>query len=128
MLEQAALDSFLPLCEARGIGIVTGGPYNSGILATGARPGAFYNYDPAPEHILERVRSIETVCKAHDVRLVDAAFQFPLMHPAHVAAIPGGQGVAEMDSNFQAAKADIPASLWSDLKSQGLLRKDAPTT
>ena len=126
LLEQPALDSFLPLCESRGIGIVTGGPYNSGILATGARPGAFYNYDPAPEHILERVRNIEAVCAAHSVRLIDAAFQFPLLHPAHVTVIPGGQGVAEMEGNFQAASATIPQSFWSDLKSEGLLREDAP--
>ena len=49
LLEQEALNSFLPLCEKRGIGIVLGGPYNSGILATGAKPGALYNYDPAPK-------------------------------------------------------------------------------
>ena len=36
LLEQEALTSFLPLCTERGIGIVLGGPYNSGIL--GARP------------------------------------------------------------------------------------------
>ena len=48
LLEQEALDTFLPLCEARGVGIVLGGPYNSGILATGAKPGAYYNYDPGP--------------------------------------------------------------------------------
>jgi D-threo-aldose 1-dehydrogenase len=127
LLEQKALDSFLPLCEARGIGIVTGGPYNSGILATGARPGAFYNYDPAPREILERVSAIEAVCAAHGVRMVDAAFQFPLRHPAHVAVIPGGQGVEEMRSNLGAAGAEIPAALWDDLKAKGLLRADAPT-
>lgn len=128
LLEQEALDSFLPLCESRGIGIVTGGPYNSGILATGAKPGAFYNYDPAPQHILDRVNAIEAVCKAHNVKMVDAAFQFPLMHPAHVAVIPGGQGVDEMAGNLAAAAAQIPAALWDDLKSEGLLRKDAPTS
>ncbi|MEO1549789.1 MAG: aldo/keto reductase [Pseudomonadota bacterium] len=127
LLEQSALDSFLPLCEARGIGIVTGGPYNSGILATGARQGAFYNYDPAPQSILDRVTEIEAVCEDHGVRMIDAAFQFPLRHPAHVAVIPGGQGVAEMDSNLLAAKAKIPAALWDDLKAKGLMRKDAPT-
>lgn len=127
LLEQAALDSFLPLCEARGIGIVTGGPYNSGILASGAKPGAFYNYDPAPQPILERVNAIETVCKAHNVRMVDAAFQFPLLHPAHVAVIPGGQSVDEMVSNLQAAHAEIPEALWTDLKTGGLLREDTPT-
>lgn len=127
LLEQTALDSFLPLCEARGIGIVSGGPYNSGILATGARPGAWYNYNPAPPEIIERVNAIEAVCKDHGVRMVDAAFQFPLLHPAHVTVIPGGQGVTEMESNLSAAQADIPADLWADLKAQRLLRQDAPT-
>ncbi len=127
LLEQEALSSFLPLCEARGIGIVTGGPYNSGILATGARPGAFYNYDPAPQHILDRVSAIEAVCKDHGVRLVDAAFQFPLLHPAHVCVIPGGQNVSEMEANLKAAEARVPAALWTDLKVKGLMREDAPT-
>ncbi|MEX0368193.1 MAG: aldo/keto reductase [Ruegeria sp.] len=127
LLEQTALDSFLPLCAARGIGIVSGGPYNSGILATGARQGAWYNYNPAPQDVLDRVAAIERVCEAHDVRLVDAAFQFPLLHPAHVTVIPGGQGVSEMESNAAAAHADIPAALWADLKSEGLMREDAPT-
>jgi len=127
LLEQEALNSFLPLCEARGIGIVTGGPYNSGILATGAKPGAFYNYDPAPQDILDRVSAIEAVCKDHGVAMVDAAFQFPLLHPAHVSVIPGGQGVAETEGNLKAATAEIPAALWADLKEKGLMREDAPT-
>lgn len=127
LLEQEALESFLPLCEARGIGIVTGGPYNSGILATGAKPGAYYNYDPAPQPILDRVDAIEAVCKDHGVRLVDAAFQFPLLHPAHVCVIPGGQSVAETDANLKAARAQVPAALWDDLKAKGLMREDAPT-
>ncbi len=127
LLEQEALDSFLPLCQARGIGIVVGGPYNSGILATGAREGAFYNYDPAPLAILDRVAAIEAVCATHGVRLVDAAFQFPLRHPAVVSMIPGGQGVAEMTSNLAAAGSQVPAALWQELKDKGLMRADAPT-
>ncbi len=127
LLEQKALDSFLPLCEARGIGIVTGGPYNSGILATGARQGAYYNYELAEQDVLDRVAAIEAVCADHGVRLVDAAFQFPLLHPAHVSVIPGGQGPSETAGNLAAAQADIPAALWSDLKAKGLLREDAPT-
>lgn len=126
LLEQEALDSFLPLCEARGIGIVIGGPYNSGVLASGPKPGAFYNYDPAPDHILDRVRQIETICTAHDVRLVDAAFQFPLRHPSVVSVIPGGQGLNEMESNIAAEQTVIPDALWVDLKAAGLMRKDAP--
>ena len=127
LLEQEALDSFLPLCLARGVGIVIGGPYNSGVLATGARPGAFYNYNPAPDWVLAKVAKIEAVCAAHKVRLVDAAFQFPLLHPAVVSIIPGGQGVAEVDANVRAASAVIPAALWADLKARGLMRQDAPT-
>lgn len=126
LLEQEPLDSFLPLCEARGIGIVLGGPYNSGILATGPRPGAFYNYDPAPQDVLDRVSRIQTVCEAHGARLLDAAFQFPLAHPSVVSVIPGGQGVAEMESNLAAAGAQIPPALWADLKAEGLMRNDAP--
>ena len=127
LLEQEALDSFLPLCLTRGVGIVIGGPYNSGVLATGARPGAFYNYNPAPDWVLAKVAKIEAVCAAHKVRLVDAAFQFPLLHPAVVSIIPGGQGVAEVDANVRAASAVIPAALWADLKARGLMRQDAPT-
>ncbi len=127
LLEQEALETFLPLCAARGIGIVIGGPYNSGILATGAREGAYFNYDPAPRHILDKVAAIEAVCAAHDVRLVDAAFRFPLMHPSVISVIPGGQSPAEMASNLRAAQAQIPPALWSDLKSAGLMRQDAPT-
>ena len=126
LLEQEAQATFLPMASARGIGIVVGGPYNSGILATGPKPGAFYNYDPAPQAILDRVARIEAVCRAHSVRLVDAAFQFPLCHPAVVSVIPGAQGVAEVDANLVAAKAVIPAALWVDLKREGLLREDAP--
>jgi D-threo-aldose 1-dehydrogenase len=127
LLEQEALTSFLPLCQQRGIGIVVGGPYNSGILATGAKPGAFYNYDPAPPAILEKVRQIEATCAAHNTRLVDAAFQFPLLHPAVVSVIPGAQTPDEVAANARAAAATIPAALWADLKSRGLMRPDAPT-
>ena len=127
LLEQEALTSFLPLALHRGIGVVIGGPYNSGILATGARPGAVYNYDPAPASVLEKVARIEAVCAAHQVRLVDAAFQFPLRHPAVVSVIPGGQTVAEVAANARAAEAEIPPALWADLKSAGLMREDAPT-
>ena len=70
LLEQEALKTFLPLAEKRGIGIVTGGPYNSGILATGAKPGAFYNYEVAPQEIIDKVNAIEAVCTSHNTRMV----------------------------------------------------------
>jgi len=126
LLEQEALESFLPLCEKRGIGIVLGGPYNSGILATGAKPGAFYNYSAAPQDILDRVARIEAVCKRHGVRLVEAALQFPLLHRSVVSVIPGGQSVEQVRANRAILDANIPPILWNELKSEGLMRDDAP--
>ena len=127
LLEQEALDSFLPLCESRGIGVVIGGPFNSGILASGPVPGARYNYEPAPEAVRERVRRLDEVCRSHGVPLADAALRFPLLHPCVVSVIPGGQRVQEVEGNVRAARASIPPALWDDLKAQGLLRPDAPT-
>ncbi|SFJ03151.1 aldo/keto reductase [Jannaschia pohangensis] len=127
LLEQTALTSFLPLCEARGVGIISGGPYNSGILATGPVEESYYNYDLAPAPIREKVARIEAICTAHDTRLVDAAFAFPLLHPATLSVIPGGQAMAEMTGNLRAAGAAIPAELWAELKAEGLIRADAPT-
>ncbi len=126
LLEQQALDSFLPLATARGVGIIIGGPYNSGILATGPRPGAFYNYDPAPDWAMQRVGQLQQICANHGVRLVDAAFQFPLSHPAVVSVIPGGQSLTEMAGNLAAAMAQIPPDLWQALRAAGLLHASAP--
>ncbi len=126
LLEQEALRSLLPMCEERGIGIIIGGPYNSGILATGPVPGAYYDYAPASGDIRARVAAIETICARHGTRLVDAAFHFPLAHPAVLSVIPGGQGLSDMEGNIAAARATIPPALWADLKSNGLVDAAAP--
>lgn len=126
LLEQEALNSFLPLCEERKIGIVIGGAYNSGILATGAKPGAFYNYDPAPQHILDRVAGLEKVVASHGVKLVEAALRFPLVHPAVVSVIPGASRPEEVALNMHTLAADIPSALWADLKAKGFIRAEAP--
>ncbi|MCB0083443.1 MAG: hypothetical protein KDE47_21025, partial [Caldilineaceae bacterium] len=76
LLEQDALDTFLPLCEERDVAIVLGGGFNSGILATGAVPGASYNYTPAPDSVLEKVHRIESACQRYAVPIPAAALQF----------------------------------------------------
>lgn len=126
LLEQEAQESFLPKCVERGVGIVVGGPYNSGILATGPKPGAHWNYAPAPDWVMTKAARLQAVCESFGVRLVDAAFQFPLRHPAVVSVIPGGQGLTEMASNLAAARAVIPQALWEELRSEELIRADAP--
>ncbi|MFM7443849.1 MAG: aldo/keto reductase, partial [Tabrizicola sp.] len=83
-------------------------------------------YAPAPDWVMEKAGRLQAVCEAHGVRLVDAAFQFPLKHPAVVSVIPGGQGLSEVASNLQAAKAEIPQALWEALRAEGLIRADAP--
>ena len=127
LLEQGgALHEFLPLCLERGIGIVIGGPYNSGILATGPIAGARYNYELATADVLQRVAAIEAVCNHHGVPLASAALQFPLGHAAVASVIPGGRNPSELAQNAQLMSVDIPDGLWTDLKSQGLLDDAAP--
>lgn len=126
LLEQDALEAFLPLCEERGAAVVVGGGFNSGILATGARPGAKYNYAPAPKEIMDRVARIEKICAEHDVPLPAAALQFVVAHPAIPSFIAGTRTVAQLEQNLAWFSHPIPAGFWAELKRQGLLREDAP--
>ena len=126
LLEQDVLDSEFPRCAERGVEIVIGGGYNSGILATGAVPGAMYNYEPAGPAILERVSRIERVCARHRVPLPAAALQFPLGHPIVASIIPGAISRAQVEQNLAAFRHPIPAGLWAELKHEKLIRADAP--
>ncbi len=126
LLDQTALRELLPLCAEKRIGLILGGPYNSGILATGAQPGAKFSYKTAPLEILERVRRIEEVCGRHKLPLKAAALQFPLAHPAIVSIIPGSRSIAELEENAVMLSFPIPAAFWLDLKDQKLLPAEAP--
>jgi D-threo-aldose 1-dehydrogenase len=127
LLEQAPLDEFLPLCARRNIALIIGGPYNTGILATGAIEGAYFQYAPATPEIMDRVRQIEAVCERHGVRLPTAALQFPLGHPVVATVIPGTRSPAEVAQNVEIFAPQIPPDFWAELKHEGLLRADAPT-
>ncbi len=127
LLEQEALDSFLPLCVSRDVGIILGGVFNSGILATGPIEDAKYNYQIAPTDVIERVRKIEEICKSHQVQLKEAAIQFVLGHPAVKTVIPGVVSESQILENTKIIESKIPQSLWLDLKTAGLIRTDAPT-
>ena len=126
LLEQESLHKLLPLCLEKNIRIVIGGPYNSGILATGAVEGAYYNYGPAPPDILERTRRIEEVCARHDVPLQAAALQFPFGHPTVAAIIPGARTVSEFEANIGYFQQEIPAGFWEELKDLSLVHPDSP--
>jgi D-threo-aldose 1-dehydrogenase len=126
LLDHTALEEALPLCQAKGVSVIMGGTYNSGILATGAVAGAMYNYVPATSEVLEKVRQIEDTCREYSVPLQAAALQFPLGHPAVVSIIPGARTEAEVEENFRFMGHPIPAEFWTDLRKQRLLPEEAP--
>ena len=127
LMEQAVLDAEFPRCAAEGVGIVIGGVFASGILATGAVPGAKHNYADASPEAMAKVARMEAVCRRHGVPLPAAALQFPLGHPSVAAVIPGALAPSQVTRNVAAFRHDIPAALWAELKHEGLLREDAPT-
>ncbi|HWK48357.1 MAG TPA: aldo/keto reductase, partial [Steroidobacter sp.] len=128
LLEQGALATFLPKCVARNIGLILGGIYNSGILATGTRGHGpvNYNYEPAAADRLETVRRLERVCDSHGVPLAAAALQFPLAHPQVTSVIPGAESAQQLRITLDHYHAAIPDSLWTDLKAECLIAPDAP--
>jgi D-threo-aldose 1-dehydrogenase len=123
LLEQEPIDTLFPECARRGVGIVVGGPFNSGILA--GKPT--YNYSAVPPEVATRVRALDAVCRAHDVPLQRAALQFVLAHPLVVSVIPGSQSVEENLQNVAALDAPVPGAFWNELKSKKLIHPQAPT-
>lgn len=126
LLHQDALDRLLPLCLDRGISIMIGSPFQSGILATGATPDAKYNYVAAPPHVLERVRRIERVCAEFQVSLPAAALQFPFGHPAVISVLAGASSTREVEANLEYFREPIPAVFWRELERRGLIDPRTP--
>jgi D-threo-aldose 1-dehydrogenase len=127
LLEQGALEEFLPECTKRGVSVILGGPYNSGILTGNVKAGATHDYVAAPQHLVDKAQKIEAVCQRHGVPLGAAAMQFPLFHPAFCSVIPGALSVAEVKQNVAYMNVKIPVELWSELKQEKLLDPAAPT-
>jgi D-threo-aldose 1-dehydrogenase len=125
LLEQDGLDDLFPLAEKQNFSLLLGGPFNSGILATGPTPGAKYNYRPAPQAIVERVQQIASVCNHHEVPLAAAAIQFPLGHPNVASIVPGAVSPSEVERNAGYISLPIPNALWEELKAENLLAADA---
>ncbi|HEY7736701.1 MAG TPA: aldo/keto reductase [Candidatus Limnocylindrales bacterium] len=126
LLDQAGLDELLPICERRGISVAIGGVMNSGILADPSST-AHFDYRPAPTAMVERARRLADICSRHGVPLRTAAIQFPLAHPAVVSVVAGVRSTAHLDEYPAAMRAPIPADLWAELRSEGLLHPAAPT-
>lgn len=123
LLEQGPLDELFPACTRAGSRIVIGGAYNSGVLA-GENS---FDYGAVPARIVDQVKAIRKVCEAHSVELPAAALAFCRAHPLVVSTIPGPRRPDQLAKTLEWWVAKIPAAFWSDMKSEGLLRPDAPT-
>jgi D-threo-aldose 1-dehydrogenase len=123
LLEQIPLDTLFPECARRGVGVVIGGPYNSGILAGGTT----FNYAEAPPEIAAQAQALDAVCRTHGVALPAAALQFVLGNPVVVSVIPGGQTEKETKQNAAVLDQLIPPAFWQELKDRKLLHPRAPT-
>jgi D-threo-aldose 1-dehydrogenase len=128
LLEQTPLEKLLPLCERRGVGVLCGGPFNSGILAAGSRAASNSHYDYAapPAAVVEKVRALETACADFAVPLQAAALQFPLGHPAVASVVAGCATGAESRNAAAMFSHPIPAEFWVALRDRGLVDRRAP--
>jgi D-threo-aldose 1-dehydrogenase len=124
LLEQTPLATLFPECERRGTRIIIGGPYNSGILVGGRH----WNYAEAPEDLQARVFRLRSLCDRHGVPLPAAALQFCLAHPVVETVIPGARTSRELQQALEWIETRIPDGLWEDLRQEGLLEPQAPTT
>jgi len=125
LLDQSAGAELLPACLERGVGVLVGGAFNSGVLAAPAR-GARYDYEPASPAILARVARLAEACGEHGVPLAAAALQFPLRHPAVASVVVGARSAEELEENVRSLELDVPEELWRDLAERGLLDAEPP--
>lgn len=126
LLDQPALEELLPTCMEKGIGVIAGGTYSSGILATGSGQGAKYLYRDAPEEVEQRVREMEKVTARYGVSLKAAASQFVLAHPAIACIIPSTRKPERVVENVALVAEEIPFEFWVALKREGLIPVEAP--
>lgn len=121
LLEQDPAATLFPQCRKAGIGIVVGGPYNSGILV---RPDGQFNYSDAPRAVVSRVEALRAICGRFGVELAHAALQFLRCSPDVMTVLPGPHTPAEVEANIAYWRRPVPAQLWSMLRKVGLIRSD----
>jgi aryl-alcohol dehydrogenase-like predicted oxidoreductase len=115
LLDREAADELLPLCHQRGVRVVVGGVFNSGVLADPA-DGAHFNYAPAGDPVLARARALREICARHGVPLAAAALAFPRRHPAVTTILVGARNAAEVAEDLRLSTVDVPEALWAELE------------
>src|SRR5581483_6551305 len=111
---------------ARGIRVVAGGVFNSGVLAAWPQPAPTFGYEPAPAPVLARTARIAAVCERHGVPLAAAALQFVLAQPAISTLLLGPSRVQELEANLATLRRDIPDALWDELETAGIIAPQSP--
>jgi D-threo-aldose 1-dehydrogenase len=120
LLDTRAAAGLFPACQRHGVAVLAAGIFNSGILAD-PRPGATYDYAPAPPGVVERAQRIRAACARHGVSLGAAATQFVLRHPAVTAVVVGARSAGEITEDVSYLTADVPEDLFTELNEQGLI-------
>ena len=115
LLDDSAAATLFPLCLRRGVAVLAGGVFNSGILA-GAGDGGTYDYAPARPVVLARARVMRDACARYGVPLAAAALQFTLRHPAVTAAVVGARSPEEITADASYLSTHIPDALWAELE------------
>jgi D-threo-aldose 1-dehydrogenase len=122
LLDQSAQAELYPLALAKKVSIIAAGVFNSGVLANPVE-GAYYDYEIAPQEIIDKARAIAKFLEKFNVSLASAALQFPLRHPAVASVLTGAGSTAELRANIASFDAALPDELWSEMEEAGLISK-----
>lgn len=114
VLDRSGAADLLPACLERGVSVVVGGVFNSGLLAD-PRPGARFDYGEATPALVARAQRLAAACDRHDVPLKAAALQFPFRHPAVACVLTGARSRAELTENLALLDVEVPEPLWAEL-------------
>jgi D-threo-aldose 1-dehydrogenase len=114
LLDQTAADALLPAALERGVSVIAGGVFNSGVLAA-PTPDATYDYAAAPGSLISRALRLQEICAQAGVPLRAAAARFPLAHPAVASVLIGARNAAEVTDAIELRGLDIPPELWESL-------------
>lgn len=125
LLDQEALAGLLPAAAARNTSVVVGGVFNSGLLAN-PRPGATYDYTPAPAALLARALDLQTVTERHGVALRAAALRFPFGHPGVASVLVGARSADEVRDAVALFGRPVPDALWDELLATGRIPPGVP--
>ncbi|WP_329222872.1 aldo/keto reductase [Streptomyces sp. NBC_01485] len=126
LLDQRAAAELLPAAVERGVSVVIGGAFNSGLLAD-PRPGATFNYGQAPAELVEKALRMKAVADRHGVTLRAAALAFCAAHPAVASVLVGARSAAEAADCAEQFATPVPAALWDELRATGLLPAQEPS-